>query len=102
MDDPAPHLFDGKKALRLSYERLASGAAPLGTDVEIAPNKANASVRRRKQFALIQPRTRTPNDLGTILTVLSQSLNMGLLPLSWYKFLPDAIFHDRVSLSTPL
>jgi hypothetical protein len=66
-DDPAAHLFEGKAAIRPLYDRLATMAAALGPDVEIAPKKLNASVRRRKQFALLQPSTRTRLDLGLIL-----------------------------------
>ena len=67
-DDPVAHLFEGgKEGLRPIYDRLAAEAAQLGPDVEIAPKKANASVRRRKQFALIQPSTRTRVDLGLML-----------------------------------
>lgn len=68
VDDPVAHLFEGgKEALRPVYERLAAIATALGPDVELAPKKANVSVRRRKQFALIQPSTRTRVDLGLIL-----------------------------------
>jgi hypothetical protein len=35
--------------------------------VATAPKKANASVRRRKQFALIRPSTCTRLDVGLIL-----------------------------------
>jgi hypothetical protein len=66
-DDPVAHLFAGKEGLRPLYDRLASLAVGLGEDVEIAPKKLNASVRRRKQFALLQPSTRTRLDLGLIL-----------------------------------
>lgn len=67
-DDPVAPLFEeGKEALRPIYDRLAAAATALGPDVELAPKKANVSVRRRKQFALIQPSTRTRVDLGLIL-----------------------------------
>ena len=67
-EDPVAHLFEGgKEALRPLYQRLADAAVALGPDVEIAPKKANVSVRRRKQFALLQPSTRTRLDLGLIL-----------------------------------
>ncbi len=67
-DDRVAHLFeDGKEGLRPVYDRLAEAALALGNDVEIAPKKANASVRRAKQFALIQPSTKTRVDLGLIL-----------------------------------
>ena len=67
-DDPVAHLFEGEKAtLRPLYDRLAAAATGLGSDVEIAPKKANVSIRRTKQFALVQPTTRTRVDLGLIL-----------------------------------
>jgi hypothetical protein len=67
-DDPVAHLFaDGKEGLRPLYDRLIAVATGLGPDVEIAPKKANSSIRRSKQFALLQPSTKTRLDLGLIL-----------------------------------
>lgn len=66
--DELGHLFaGGRKALRPIYDRLAEALGSLGDDVSFAPKKANVSVRRRKQFALIQPSTRTRIDVGLIL-----------------------------------
>ena len=39
----------------------------LGKDVEIAPKKNNVSIRRSKQFALLQASTGSRLDLGLIL-----------------------------------
>jgi hypothetical protein len=64
-DDPVAHLFaDGKDALRPLYDALMAAALGMGADVEVAPKKLNVSLRRRKQFALVQPSTRTRLDLG--------------------------------------
>ncbi|MEA1651040.1 DUF5655 domain-containing protein [Nitrospirillum sp. BR 11164] len=66
-DDPVAHLFEGKAQLRPLYDALVAVVMALGPDVEMAPKKANVSIRRRKQFALIQPSTRTRLDLGLVL-----------------------------------
>ena len=64
-DDPVAHLFaDGKAGLRPLHDQLVAAALALGADVEVAPKKLNVSLRRRKQFALVQPSTRTRLDLG--------------------------------------
>lgn len=54
----------GKEALLPIYEALRAQIARFGADVDFAPKKAYVSVRRTKQFALIQPSTRTRVDVG--------------------------------------
>lgn len=57
--------YSGQKAeLRPIYDALIAAVQKLGADVEIAPKKTYVSLRRSKQFALIQPSTRTRVDLG--------------------------------------
>jgi hypothetical protein len=64
-DDAVAAVFAGDKAaLRPLYDTIEAFVKGLGDDVEIAPKKANVSVRRSKQFALIQPSTKTRMDLG--------------------------------------
>lgn len=43
-----------KAALRPIYVRLIAAASDLGDDVEVAPKKTSVSLRRSKQFALIE------------------------------------------------
>jgi hypothetical protein len=95
-DDPVAHLFQGgKEGLRPIYDRLIAETMKLGADVEAAPKKANVSLRRRKQFALAQPTTRTRLDLGLILKGREPH---GRLEASG-SF--NAMFTHRVKLSSP-
>jgi predicted transport protein len=56
--------YDKKGELRPIYEQLLKEAKAFGQDVEIAPKKSYVSLRRAKQFAIIQPSTKTRMDLG--------------------------------------
>lgn len=57
--------YSGAKAdLKPIYDAVIIAAKTLGKDVEIAPKKTYVSLRRNKQFALIQPSTKTRVDLG--------------------------------------
>jgi len=57
--------YSGPKAeLRPIYDALLKAVANFGKDVEIAPKKAYVSLRRKKQFGLVQPSTRTRVDIG--------------------------------------
>ncbi|HSN51549.1 MAG TPA: DUF4287 domain-containing protein [Woeseiaceae bacterium] len=57
--------YSGPKAdLRPIYDAVIKAATALGKDVEIAPKKTYVSLRRNKQFAIVQPSTRTRVDLG--------------------------------------
>jgi len=53
-----------KRALRSIYESLISIVQKFGDDIEISPKKTYVSLRRKKQFALIQPSTKTRIDVG--------------------------------------
>lgn len=61
--------YAGPKAeLRPIYDAILAAVCKLGKDVEVAPKKAYVSLRRSKQFAIVQPSTRTRIDLGIKLT----------------------------------
>jgi uncharacterized protein DUF5655/uncharacterized protein DUF4287 len=53
-------------ALKDVYERLVERVTSLGDDVEQAPKKGYVSLRRRKQFAMLQPGAKWIN-LGLVL-----------------------------------
>ncbi len=64
-DDLVATQYAGPKAaLRPIYDALSEAVTAFGSDVELAPKKAYVSLRRNKQFGLIQPSTRTRVDVG--------------------------------------
>ena len=57
--------YAGEKAgLRPIYDLLIKKVQAFGADIELAPKKGYVSVRRSKQFALVQPSTKTRLDVG--------------------------------------
>lgn len=63
-DDLVVTQYKGKEELKPWYDKLVAGISKLGKDVEISPKKGYVSLRRKKQFAIIQPSTKTRLDLG--------------------------------------
>ena len=64
-DDLVAAQYAGAKAgLRPIYDALIAAARKFGQDVEVAPKKTYVSLRRSKQFALIQPSTKDRVDVG--------------------------------------
>ena len=64
-DDLVAAQYAGPKAgLKSIHDRLVEAVSGFGKDVELAPKKAYVSLRRAKQFGLIQPSTKTRVDLG--------------------------------------
>jgi hypothetical protein len=53
-----------KAALRPIYDALLKAIHKFGTDVVVSPKKAYVSIRRGKQFAILQPSTATRLDVG--------------------------------------
>ena len=69
LDDDGDSLVEdqysgAKAALRPIYDALVDVVKSFGDDVTIAPKKSYVSLRRSKQFALIQPSTKTRIDVG--------------------------------------
>ena len=66
--DPVSELYSGKKAsLKPLHDTLMVVITTFGDDIELAPKKGYLSLRRKKQFAMIQPTTATRIDIGLIL-----------------------------------
>jgi len=56
--------YKGKEDMKAWYDKLMEAINKFGKDVEVAPKKAYVSLRRKKQFAIIQPSTKTRMDVG--------------------------------------
>ncbi|MCW8106907.1 DUF4287 domain-containing protein [Alteromonas ponticola] len=56
--------YETKPGLKPIYDALVEYCRSLGPDVEIAPKKSTVSIRRKRQFALIKPATKTRMDIG--------------------------------------
>lgn len=56
--------YKGKESMKPLYDKLISIIEKFGPDVKISPKKESVSLKRRWQFALIKPATKTRIDLG--------------------------------------
>lgn len=63
-DELVEGMFKGKEHFRKLHDRLSKAILAFGKDVELAPKKSYVSVRRKKQFAILQPSTKTRFDVG--------------------------------------
>ena len=63
-DDLVDAQYSGKESLRPIYDALITAINQFGDDIVIAPKKAYVSLRRNKQFGLVQPSTKTRVDVG--------------------------------------
>ena len=54
-EDPIAAVFAGRELAKGLYNALITKIQAFGADVDIAPKKAYVSVRRKKQFAILQP-----------------------------------------------
>ena len=63
--DPVAAMFEGNKAgLKPIYDAILKQIEAFGPDIDLAPKKGYVSVRRTKQFAILQPSTATRLDVG--------------------------------------
>ncbi len=63
-DDLIKKQYQGKEHFMPLYQNLISEIQKFGKDIEIAPKNAYVSLRRKKQFAILQPLTKTRFEIG--------------------------------------
>jgi len=62
--DLVTNQYKGKEVLKPIHDAIIAFVSGFGSELEIAAKKTSVSLRRSKQFALIQPSTKTRIDLG--------------------------------------
>ena len=94
--DPADALYTGRKAdLRPLHDALMNAITAFGDDIDQVLKKGYLSLRRRKQFAMIQPSGAGRIDVGLIL----KDVPPGARLESAVGF--NALFTHRVRLTGP-
>lgn len=56
--------YQGKEHLKPIYDYLLAKIQAFGSDVEVAPKISYVSLRRKKQFAILNPATKTRFEIG--------------------------------------
>lgn len=63
-DDLITKQYQGKESQKPIYDKLIAGILAFGDDIEIAPKNTYVSLRRKKQFAILNPATKTRFEVG--------------------------------------
>ena len=63
-DDLITEQYKGKENLKPWYDKIMAEINKFGKDIEVAPKKSYVSLRRKKQFAILQPSTKDRLDVG--------------------------------------
>lgn len=63
-DDLLTAQYAGKEELKLLYDTLRKEISAFGSDIDFSVKKTYVSLRRKKQFGLIQPSTAKRLDVG--------------------------------------
>ena len=63
-DDLVAKQYQGKEHFKPIYDHLIAEIQAFGKDVEIAPKNSYVSLRRKKQFAILNPATKTRFEIG--------------------------------------
>jgi predicted transport protein len=56
--------YKGKEHFKPLYDKLMQHIFAFGDDIEVAPKNAYVSLKRKKQFAILQPATKTRFEIG--------------------------------------
>jgi predicted transport protein len=56
--------YEGKEHFKPIYNKLLSKTRTFGKDIEVSPKNNYVSLRRKKQFAILNPATKTRFEIG--------------------------------------
>ena len=59
--------YKGKEHFKPLYDKLVNEISQFGNNIEIAPKKAYVSLRSKKQFAILNPATKSRFEIGLII-----------------------------------
>ena len=93
-DDLIEKQYKGKEHFKPVYDRLMAEIQSFGEDMEIAPKNAYVSVRRKKQFATLQPATKTRFEIGLNLKGEEPTGKLEAITT------PNAMCSHKINLST--
>jgi predicted transport protein len=91
-DELIVNQYKGKEHLKAIYDKLISEIQQFDGDFEIAPKKAYVSLRRKKQFIILNPASKTRFEIGFNLKGTAAT---GILQAEK----PDGICSHKISLS---
>jgi len=63
-DDLITKQYQGKEHFKPIYDKLIAEIQSYGNDIEIAPKNTYVSLKRKKQFAILNPATKTRFEIG--------------------------------------
>ena len=66
-DDLIDLQYKGKEHFKTLYDKLINEILQFGNNIEIAPKKAYVSLRTKKQFAILNPATKSRFEIGLII-----------------------------------
>ena len=93
-EDVVDELYSGPKAdLRPIHDRVMEVVEVLG-EFEIAPKKTYLSLRRKRQFAMVGPATKTRVEVGLNMKGIEPTERLILLP-------PGGMCNYKVNLTDP-
>lgn len=64
LDDLVQKQYKGKEHFWPIYEKLSTEISAFGSDIDFAPKVSYVSVKRKRQFALLSPLTKTRFEIG--------------------------------------